>query len=153
MRPHPHHHHPPGDTGRIIRLGDVRRRRAARTRAPDRHYLASLLLIAAVGWALWLTVLFTLPPARLLTYVAFLAPLWLAVAASGALVAYGIEWKRGLVPSLAVCGRRGALTALLVVLNLAALSAHRWSLPLLIGSVVAVTTVDLLLTRRDRFYG
>lgn len=151
MRPHPHHHHPPGETGRIIRLGDVRRRRAARTRAPDRHYLASLFLVAAVCWALWLTVLFTVPPVRLLTYIAFLTPLCVALAASGALLAYAIDWQRGLAPSLSTCGRRGVLGALLVVLNLAAQAAHRWTPLLALGSVVGVVVVDLLLAQWDRY--
>jgi len=150
MRPNPQHGHAQGEPGRIIRLGDVRRRRAARKRAPDRQYLAALLLLAAVGWAIWLTVFLTVPPSRLLTYLAFLAPLGIAVTATGALVAYAVDWHRGFAPSLLTCGRRGGLAAGVIVLNLALGGAHRWSVFVGAGSLVASILVDVVLARRDR---
>ncbi len=149
MRPTPHDGHPPDDSGRIISLGEVRRRRSTRTRAPDRHYLAALALVALVGWAGWIVAVLAIPPARLLTYVAFFTPLWIAVTASGAMAAYGITWQRGLIPSLRACLRRGALAASVVVVNLAVLAAHKWTIILGTVTIAAAIGADVLLSRRS----
>jgi hypothetical protein len=143
MRPNPTQPHD-SDSGRIIYLGDVRRKRTSRRRqAPDRHSPVVLCIIAAAAWAVWLTVFLTLPPARLLTYLAFFTPLFVAVAATGAVLAYAVEWQRGYYPSLTVCLRRGALLAAVVVSNLSFLAAHRWVLPVVVVSVVAAVLVDI----------
>jgi hypothetical protein len=151
MRPDPHHRYSAKDSGRIIYLGDVRRRRAAaRRQAPDRYYLLGLLLLALAGWALWLTVFLAVPPARLLTYAAFCASLWIALGSTAAIAAYGIEWRLGHFPLLSVCLRRGALVASVVVLNLALLAAHHWLLPAGLVVAVAALMTELALTQRLR---
>lgn len=143
MQPHPEHGYDQSDdSSRIIYLGDVRRRksRAAR-RLPDRHYLAALGTVAVVCWLVWLTVLLTVPPSKLLTYVAFLAPLTVAVAATGSLIAYGVESRLDPFPEIGRSVRRGVLLALVVSVNLALLGAHRWTPPaFLIMAAVAVFT-------------
>lgn len=147
MRPTVQHHDTREQSGRIIYLGDVRRRRSGRRRAPDRHYLLALCLVAVVAWTLWLAVFLSLPPARLLTYAAFLAPLWVALAATGSIAAYGLEWKRGYAPSLRACTRRGVLFASVLVVNLAVQAAHRWVLPVGAITVMAVVVVDVAWSR------
>jgi hypothetical protein len=141
MRPNPTQPHDT-DSGRIIYLGNVRRRRSARRRqAPDRHYLALTGVIGIAAWAVWATVLLTLPPARLLTYLAFFTPMFVGMAAVGALASYAVDWRRGFYPSLRASLRRGVLAAAVVVANLAFLAAHRWT-PLFaavsVGMVAAV---------------
>jgi len=148
MRPTPHRH-ALDESDRIISLGDVRRRRAARSRAPDRHYLAALALVAATAWVCWLVVLLTIPPARLLTYLAFFAPLWIAVSASGAMAAYGVLWRRDSYPSLGVCARRAALAATVLVVNLAILAGHRWNIVVGSASIVAAIAADALISQRS----
>lgn len=148
MRPNPQQARNDEHPGRIIYLGDVRRRRGGRDRAPDGHYLGVLALVALAGWIAWLLVLLNLQPARLISYTAFFTPLWVALAASGALVAYGIDWRRGLMPGLIQSGRRGALAASVVVLNLALLASHHWSLPVGAITLVAATTFDIFAARR-----
>jgi hypothetical protein len=140
---------PYDDSGRIISLGDVRRRRTSRSRAPDRQYLAATAIIGGFAWLGWLLVLFTVQPTKLLTYIAFFAPLWLAVTSTGALGAYGIDWRRGALPSLRVCARRGALISSAIILNLAFLAAHRWSIFLLPVSAAAAIAIDIALDRAE----
>ncbi len=150
MRPDPTEPHDNG-SGRIIYLGEVRRKRSSRRRqAPDRHYLFTLGLIALAGWGAWLAVLFTLPPSRLLTYVAFFAPMAVALTATASLGAYAVEWRRGLYPSLRACVRRGFLFALLVIANLAVLAAHRWTVLFGAASAGAVILIELWFSLRRR---
>jgi hypothetical protein len=148
MRPDVGQEQPPPEPDRIIHLGDVRRRPTSRRRAPDRHYLAALTVVTLVAWVAWLAVVVSLPPARLLSYLAFFAPLWLALATSGAILAYTVEWRRGGWPGLIPCGRRGALGASVIVLNLACKAASHWSPGLLAISVVAAVVTDIALARR-----
>lgn len=152
MRPDPTHG-PQGDsTGKIIYLGDVRRRRRGRSRphAPDRRYLILLGITATVSWAIWLAVLFTLAPARLLTYLAFFIPFSVALAATATLAAYAIDWRRGLFPNLVTCARRGIVLALVITANLAFVAAHRWILPVGGITVVAAVLSEIALEHRER---
>lgn len=148
MRPDPRHP-PERDSGRIIYLGDVRRRRGTRRQAPNHHYLIAVVLAAAAGWGVWLAVLFSLQPARFLTYLAFFLPLSLALAATATLIIYGLEWRRGLFPSLSRSSRRGALVAAILIVNLAFQGAHRWTpvagvltLALALGIDVAASRIE-----------
>jgi hypothetical protein len=150
MRPNPTHPRDE-DSGRIIYLGDVRRRRSSRRRqTPDHHYVLVLGLVAIAAWIVWLSVFLTLPPARLLTYLAFFAPLFVAVAGSCTVIAYAIDWRRGYYPSLRECLRRGTLAAAVVVVNLAAMAAHHWMLPLAIGTIAVAVLLDLGVVFRTR---
>lgn len=115
------------DSARIIYMGDVRRRRGKQRQAPDKHYLGAVGLVALSAWSIWVTVLFSLEPARLLTYLAFFLPLAVALAATGTLAAYWMEWKMGGMPSLRISYRRGALFALALTANLALAAGHKWS--------------------------
>jgi hypothetical protein len=134
--------------GRIIYLGDVRRRRTGRRRQqPDRHYLAALGLASVAAWAVWLTVVLTLQPARLISYVAFLLPLALALTATGSIVLYAVEWRLGQLPSLRAEVRRAALVAGVVVANLALLAAHRWSILVLGLSALLAIAAEGFATR------
>jgi hypothetical protein len=148
MRPNPTQPHD-ADSGRIIYLGNVRRKRSSRRRqAPDRHYLAVIGVIAVAAWAVWLAVLLTLPPSRLLTYLGFFTPMFVGIAAIGALVSYAVDWRRGFYPSLRVSLRRGLLAGALVVTNLAFLAAHRWTSILGLITVAAVVGVEVLMDWR-----
>ena len=150
MRPTPHHRPPTDEKRSIIYLGDVRRKRAVRQRAPDRHYLAAWLVGALLSWLVWLIVVFTVAPARLLTYLAFFVPLWVALSATGAVATYAIEWKYTAIPSLRTCARRGAEAATAVIANIALLAAHRWNLLIGASFVVAAVLLEVGLTRRKR---
>jgi hypothetical protein len=148
MRPDPRQDHERDASGRIIYLGDVRRRRSRRT-APDRHYLAAVVLLGVVAWAVWLCVFLTLAPARLLTFLAFFVPLGLALAATGTVVAYAIDVRRTQVPSLLRAGRRGSLVAAVLVTNLAVTAAHRWTPFVAIGSIALAVSADIVVARRS----
>lgn len=130
---------PGQDSAQIIFMGEVRRRRGRSRQAPDRQYLGAIALVAVSAWSIWITVLFSLAPARLLTYIAFFTPLFVALAASATLGGYGIDWKQGNRPSLRSAARRGTLFACLAIANLAFLAAHRWS------PVVGVVTILLVI--------
>jgi hypothetical protein len=149
MRPNPEDHSSLRESGRIIYLGDVRKRRAGSRRvSPDGHYLAALLLLAVSAWAVWATVIFSLPPTKLLTYVAFFAPLTVAVAATGTIAAFWSERFVTGFASLRVAGRRGVEMAAIITLNLAAFASHHWTTLLLGGSLLAAASIELLLRRR-----
>ncbi|HEX6506716.1 MAG TPA: hypothetical protein VF221_03700 [Chloroflexota bacterium] len=148
MRPDPQEQREHDGSGRIIYLGDVRRRRGSRRQSPDRHYLAALAVIALAAWAAWAIVLLTLPPSKLLTYLAFFAPLSLAVGATGALAAYLVAFRRTGDDSLVAAVRRGVLLAAVVVVNLACLAAHHWSVYVGVLSAVAAVFLDVFATRR-----
>ncbi len=150
MRPDPEHTYTESsDSGRIIYLGDVRRRKAARKNAlPDRHYLASIAVLAGLGWAIWLTVLFTVPPSRLLTYVAFSAPLSLGLGATSTLIAYAVEFRTTRVASVGRSIRRGSFLSVLVIGNLALLGAHRWTVLALVAMLAVILVLDLRCERR-----
>lgn len=149
MRPDPRQHPERDESGRIIYLGDVRRRRGSRRQEPDTHYLAALVLVAVACLAIWAAVLLTLQPARLLTYLAFFVPLGIALAALATIGVYALEWRRGLFPSLSRCVRRGALIAVVIVANLAVRAGHRWTLLIALGSVAVALLVDAVAARRD----
>jgi hypothetical protein len=149
MRPDPTERHEHDSSGRIIYLGDVRRRRGSRRQSPDNHYLAALALIALVGWAAWAIVLFNLSPSKLLTYLAFFVPLAVALTASATLAAYLVEYQRQKYASLRSAGRRGASFAAVVVVNLAFLAAHRWSVIVAALTILAAVAADVLASRRE----
>jgi hypothetical protein len=148
MRPDPHHPTAHDDTDRIIYIGDVRRRRQGKRRAPDRHYLAAVAAVSVAAWAIWVVVLLTLAPSRLLTYLAFFVPLGLALAATSALAIYGAEWRSGRLPSLTDSIRRGILVALLIVANLALQASHHWSIPGAGISILAAIVAEAVAERR-----
>ena len=149
MRPDPRQHPERDESGRIIYLGDVRRRRGSRRQEPDTHYLAALVLVAVACLAIWAAVLLTLQPARLLTYLAFFVPLGIALAALATIGVYALEWRRGLFPSLGRCARRGSLISAVIVANLAVRAGHRWTVLVALGSVAAALLVDAVAARRD----
>ncbi len=148
MRPDPHHPTSHDDTDRIIYIGDVRRRRQGKRRAPDQHYLAVLAVIAIAAWGAWGTVLLTLAPARLLTYLAFFAPLGVALAATSSLVVYAAEWRSGRIPSLRATVRRGILVALVIIVNLALEASHHWSVPWGGFSVLGAIAIEAVAEQR-----
>jgi len=151
MRPDPDQRQAEQESGRIIYLGDVRRRRArGRPVTPDRTLLLALALIAAAAWIVWVAVLVGLPPHKLLTYLAFFGPLFVALAATTAIGIHLTAWRRGLIPRVAISVERGALTAFVAVANLVFLAAHRWTWPVGAITVGIVLALDAMLARRDR---
>lgn len=150
MRPDPQDTSTDRDVDRIIYLGDVRRRKVARRRqAPDRHYLAALGLVAAASWAVWLTVVFSLQPARLLTYVAFFAPFAIALAATCSIALYLGEQSVGRLPVLGAEVRRGVLVSAVVVFNAGFQAAHRWSIAVLGISLLLAIAAEAIAARRQ----
>ncbi|GAC1466822.1 MAG: hypothetical protein PVSMB7_12680 [Chloroflexota bacterium] len=151
MRPHLDDGYPrDSDSGRIIYLGDVRRRKAGRgRRLPDRHYAAALVVVTVVSWAIWLTIVLTVPPSKLLTYLAFLSPLSVGLASSGALIAYALEYKTRAIPNIVRSLRRGLLFSAVAIVNVATLAAHHWSVVLLLVSSTLAIAVDLIWTWRS----
>lgn len=148
MRPDPHHVPERDDSGRIIYLGDVRRRKGRRRQSPDQHYLIALAACALAGWGVWLAVILSLAPSRLLTYLAFFLPLSFALAATGTLAAYAVEWRRELLPSLVRAGSRGILFAAVVVTNLTFQAAHRWTPIVTVVALAIAVLIDLGITWR-----
>jgi hypothetical protein len=148
MRPDPHQRRPDADPGSIIYLGDVRKRRGSPKRAPDRQYVAVLGFVAMVGWASWLLVATNLAPARLLTYIAFFTPLAIALFSTTTLTSYVLAWRAGRSPSLRACARRGVLSSVLVIANLALLAGHRWNVLAGVVTLAVVVVADVMLARR-----
>ena len=148
MRPDPTERHEHDQSGRIIYLGDVRRRKGAKRQSPDRYYLAALGLIALAGWAAWGVVMFSLSPSRLLSYLAFLTPLGIGLFASSTLLAYAVEYRRHHYARLLDAGRQGTLVTAVVLLNLSLLAAHHWVVYFAVGSVVAAVAADIVARRR-----
>lgn len=148
MRPDPHQPTSHDDTDRIIYIGDVRRRRQGKRRAPDRHYLAAVAAVGVGAWVIWVTVLLTLAPARLLTYLAFFVPLGVALSATVALAIYAAEARSQRLPDLGASIRRGILVALVVVANLALQASHHWSIPGAGISILAAIVVEAVGERR-----
>ncbi len=149
MRPDPTERHEHDPSGRIIYLGDVRRRRGTKRQSPDHHYLATVALAALAGWAVWGVVVFTLAPSKLLTYLAFFLPLAVALTSTATLVAYGLEHRRTHYASLTGAGRRGVSFGAVAIVNLAFLAAHRWTVFLAAVTVVAAIAIDVVAARRD----
>lgn len=148
MRPDPNHGLPDTDTGRIISLGEVRRRKSRHRSTDDRSYLAVLVFVGAMGWALWSAVLLSLRPARLLTYLAFFVPLSAALAATLALGLYWLEYRRHGFPLVTRAVRRGTLVSTVACANLAMQAAHRWNPVVLVVAVGAGFLVDAVAGRR-----
>ncbi len=147
MRPDPREQPDRDASGRIIYLGDVRRRKLSRRQAPDSDYLGATALLALAGWAVWAAVVFNVAPSKLLTYLAFFAPLAVALTATGTIVASLLERRRHSFVSWRVAFRRGAGFAAVVILNGAFLAAHRWSVVLIAVSVLAVIVADMVAGR------
>jgi hypothetical protein len=150
MRPDPQHRRDDRNTGRIIYIGDVRKRRGGQRQTPDRYYLAALALIGAMGWAAWLTVVMSLAPSRLLSYVAFFAPLAVALSATATIVLYAIDWWRGRLPTLRTCLRRAVLIAAVIEVNLAFLGARLWLAGVAAISIAAAVLLEVALSVRNR---
>jgi len=150
MRPDPQQAPERDESGRIIDLGVVRRKRGMRRMAPDRHYLAAFGLVALLAWIAWATVLLTLAPARLLTYTAFFIPLLVALGATGAIGAYAVQWWRGEFPSMMRSGIRGGLFAAVVVTNAAFQAGHNWSPVVLVASIGVALLADAVVRLRTR---
>ncbi|MGH2441831.1 MAG: hypothetical protein ACRDFX_01540 [Chloroflexota bacterium] len=147
MRPDPRQHNDVDASGRIIYLGDVRRRRNGRRQGADSYYLVAVSLVGLAGFAIWFAVLLTIRPEKLLTYLAFFLPLSTGVAALGVLAAYAVDWRRGLFPSLMRCGQRGLVLAALLDANLGFAAAHRWTVIVAALSLVAAGAADFGLGR------
>jgi hypothetical protein len=150
MRPDPRDRSTDGDVERIIYLGDVRRRRAGHKRqAPDRQYLAVLALAAVVAWAVWVTVVVSLQPSRLLSYLGFFVPFGVALSLTAGIGMYLVEERLGHAAALGAALRRGALVAGVVVVNAAFQAGHAWSVAVLGGSVLLALVAEAAATRRQ----
>ncbi|HEV3310016.1 MAG TPA: hypothetical protein VG815_05825 [Chloroflexota bacterium] len=90
------------------------------------HRFAAMLALGAVSFAVWLGVLFWVPPHRLLTYLAFFVPFWLAVASVGAAIVYMTVARRPDAHARALSNsvRRGALIASVTVALLTLLAGR-----------------------------
>lgn len=148
MRPDPQHRRNSAESGRIIYIGDVRKRRGIRGQAPDRYYLWAIALVAAMSWGAWLTVVMSLAPSRFLSYVAFFVPLAVALAATWTVSLYAIVWWRGGRPSVAVSARRAVLITAAIEINLGFLGARMWLLPIAVGSIAAVVLIEVAIRTR-----
>lgn len=112
----------------------------------DPRRFVALVVLGSVAFAVWLGVIFTVPPHRLLTYLAFLVPFWIAVAAFTAALFYrffaGRQNAGELVLTSSVSG--GAIVASVAVINLSLLASHKWSPLLLLISLVLALAAHLL---------
>gem|GEM_PF-5476388 len=79
---------------------------------------------------MWLVVLFTIAPHRLLTYLAFFVPLFILVTTGvgGLLLTFRLALPAEEDAALAVALRRGGLLATVVVISLALAAANKESL-------------------------
>ena len=149
MRPHPHDQSSDDSPARIIYLGDVRRRRNPRRATPDRHYLASIAMVAIIMWLVWVMVLFTIQPSRLLSYLAFFIPLSLALADTS--VPRGCISSSGGVGTCPICaaacfGERSA--SAVASINLGFQAAHLWSVVIIGATVAGAVVVDMVAAQR-----
>lgn len=91
----------------------------------------------------------TVPPVRLLTYLAFFIPLWGALSATSSSVAYLLMRGRHSSFSLPTCVRSGTLASSLLVINLAVVAAQRWSIVWAALSVLAFLIFDVVVERKQ----
>ncbi|GAC1472267.1 MAG: hypothetical protein PVSMB7_24740 [Chloroflexota bacterium] len=147
MRPEPQHSRTDTSEGAIIYLGDVRRRRN-RKRRDHRTPIAVLVTLAILCWTVWASVLMTVAPARLVTYLAFFLPLSGALVSTGVLLFFAIDWRRGRLPEWPVCGRRAVLATTVIVVNLSCLGARLWLVPLGAATVAAAVMGEVALSAR-----
>lgn len=126
--------------------------------ATDQTYeprrFAALIVVGVITLALWLAVVVSLAPARLLTYVAFFVPLWASVTAFSSAAIYRIIGADG-VPRphlLRASVRRGALFAALVVANLGLVAGNRWTVPLFLVTLGVCLLVEMAVWSRQRFW-
>jgi hypothetical protein len=103
-----------------------------------------------MGWAAWLTVVMSLAPSRLVSYVAFFAPLAVALGASCTIALYAIDWWRGAVPSLITCLRRAVLITAVIEVNLAFLGARLWLVGIAAISIAAAVLLEVAFSLRSR---
>lgn len=106
--------------------------------------LLALLGVGTVALAVWIGILLTVAPHRLLTYLAFFVPLWIFVACFGA---GGLYWlaaraARTHLRTLANSVRLGCLVASLIVVNLSLAAAHRWTPVFFLASAAVAGVVE-----------
>jgi hypothetical protein len=150
MRPDPQRRRKAPETGQIIYIGDVRRRRGPRKQTPDRYFLAAIGLVAAMGWGAWITVLMSLPPSRLLSYLAFFIPLAVALTGTGTIAIYTFQWWRGAIGDLWTSARQAFLATAVVEVNLGFLGARLWLIAIAAASIAAAVMIEVTMWSRSR---
>ncbi len=106
----------------------------------------ALLGVGTMAVAMWAGVVLTVPPQRLLTYLAFFIPFWAFVACYGAAALY---WITGRVEfphprALGNSVREGALISFVVSGNLAFVAAHRWTFLVLVIAAGLALALELI---------
>jgi hypothetical protein len=115
--------------------------------AYDPRRFAALILVGAISLAVWFAVVVSLAPARLLTYIAFFAPLAVAITCLCAAGIYRLVGGDGR-PRLRLLGssmRRGFLLSCAVVANMGFVAGRRWS-PLLFLLILGICLAVELVT-------
>jgi len=108
--------------------------------------LVALLVCGAIAFVVWIGVVWTVPPQRLLTYLAFFVPMFAFSACFLAALLYWLSSRRdNASPStLGQSVREGGIMAVVLVVNLAFVSGHRWSLPTLVVTAGLGCVLELI---------
>ncbi len=116
----------------------------------DVRRFVALLAAGSFSLAIWLGVVFTVSPERLLTYLAFFVPLSIALACLTAASIYRIRGGNGMSrPDLLRSAvRQGCLFACFCVVNLGLMAAHRWSVVSFVLFVTAAAAVEVYVWSR-----
>jgi hypothetical protein len=115
----------------------------------NRSSFSTLTLIALLSWGglLWFT--YAVPPGPFLAFVVFFLILAVALTSTGAPIAYMLDRHfSSTQPTVQSAVRRGALFALIVVLNLMLRALSSWNVFTAILIVVAVVVVEVVALAR-----
>lgn len=135
-------------TSPVITSGSGRSFTSIDSAALDMHRVVALLAVGALGFVLWLVVLISIAPHKLLTYLAFLTPFWIFLSA---FTAVGLYWWRSRhgseLAAIRSSMRHAAILASIIVAILA-LSAGHWlsltSVVIVLAGALAVEGVSWL---------
>lgn len=117
------------------------------------HQTIMLAVAGLISLGVWLAVLFTLSPHRLLTYTAFFVPFWIFVTAFSACALQGLRDRLTLDHEVDIRSsiRQGAVFGSLLVINLAVAAAHRWSLITPLVTLTAASVFEVWSWARTPF--
>ena len=111
----------------------------------DPSRLLALLAAGIVGLGIWIGVVLTVPPQRLLTYLAFFLPFWVFVACFSSAAIYWMMARSMLSSPLTLPNsvREGALIGGVLTVNLALVAGHKWSVVALAVTILLALGVEV----------
>lgn len=135
-----------GRPGAASTLPGYGSRRVPSHYAFDPRRFVALLALGLLSLLVWIAVLDSVPPHRLLTYLAFFIPMTLWIGSFSAAALYWTGHRRRTAGSAAFenSARRGGFIAASIVANLALVAARKWSLAAFLVVVCCAGIIELI---------